>query len=232
MSASPFRGTPDIEAVQKHLDTLKKLYHGSVRQVDAAIGDLRDWLASQGLTENTSIVMTADHGEQFLEHGGVQHSGDVYPELTHVPLIINDPDTSGNHIKRPCSLVDLPPTLLSLAGLKPPSIYTGRNLLDNQNGSASTISLPVSVKPGEKPRIAARNKRYTLVREPDGQSRTFDRYEDPLELSAIDTDEVDVSELSAAIKKWQRLISEQNLTSSTVNPSESVEEQLENLGYF
>lgn len=230
MSASPFHGTPDLDSVQNHLDVLKMLYHASVRQTDAAIGTLVEWIEENDLREDTVFAVAADHGEQFLEHGGVQHSGDVYPELTHVPLILDHPGAPSDSIDSPCSLLDVPTTLTALTGIYSPSEYLGR---DVSGGLIDSDHRPsVSVKPGNTGRIAARDARYTLLRDENKPDRYYDRETDQFELSPRDIDEVELPELHAAIEEWRELVSGTAIASQTVDPSEAVTEQLEDLGYF
>jgi hypothetical protein len=68
---------------------------------------------------DTIVAVTSDHGEEFLEHGGLKHAHTLYEELVSVPLILHVPgaDFSGTVVDRPVSLVDLPATLRELAGL-------------------------------------------------------------------------------------------------------------------
>jgi len=105
-------------------------YAGEIRATDDMLGRLFAKVRAAGLWDDTAIVVTADHGEEFFEHGKVGHKNTVYDESVHVPLIVKFPggDPAGVD-ERLVSLVDLYPTLLDLAGVAPPAPHHGRSLL-------------------------------------------------------------------------------------------------------
>ncbi len=93
-----------------------QMYDGSVRRLDGKIKKLRGMLKELGLSDRYAIVVTADHGDEFLEHGTIGHGHTLYDEITHVPLIAHVPGGSrGVRRSRPVSLVDLGGLLLSMA---------------------------------------------------------------------------------------------------------------------
>lgn len=69
-----------------------------------------------GLWDRTVLIITADHGEEFEEHGGTVHSRTCYAESIRVPLLVRLPGTTGQRIRSPVALVDLAPTLLEVLG--------------------------------------------------------------------------------------------------------------------
>jgi len=75
-----------------------------------------------------AIVVTADHGEEFGEHGGRSHGSSVYDEQVHVPLVVSVPGLVPRRIKTPVSLVDLAPTLLGGMAVPRPARLRGRDL--------------------------------------------------------------------------------------------------------
>jgi len=109
--------TEDSGAVIKGY--LQGLYDGEVRYCDEAIGELLDYLERSGLLANTLVIITADHGEEFAEHGYLGHGHTLYDELIHIPLIIRFPDGTarGERIATPVSNRDLAATVLGYAGL-------------------------------------------------------------------------------------------------------------------
>jgi len=116
---------------------LEKLYDGEVAYVDEQIGRLLDRLQAAGLYDNTIIVLTADHGEEFLDHGGFEHGHTLFEELIHVPLIFAGHDLPhGVVISDPVGLVDVAPTLCALADLAIPQEYAGRSLLPPMEGAS------------------------------------------------------------------------------------------------
>jgi arylsulfatase A-like enzyme len=100
--------------------TLAKLYAGEVTKTDDAIGSLLAGLAARGLLDETLVILTADHGETFWEHGNFWNHGLWVSETdVHVPLIVRFPDGRGRgkRVKAPVSGVDVMPTLLEALGL-------------------------------------------------------------------------------------------------------------------
>lgn len=127
---------PDV--AREVLPRLVRNYDYEVRYADRQLATLRKYLDANGLLENTIIVVMADHGEAFLEHGDVEHTRNLYDELVHVPLVMwGGPFTSASCTDngRPspglykASLMDVMPTLLEAAGIRVPDSVQGRSLL-------------------------------------------------------------------------------------------------------
>lgn len=93
-------------------------YEGSVANLDDRIGALLDRLDRQGVLQNTLVIITADHGESFLEHGVMHHGYSLYATELHVPLLISWPSRlpAGVRVTTPVSLRNLPATVLELIG--------------------------------------------------------------------------------------------------------------------
>ncbi len=107
------------------------LYDGEIARADHYIGRLIQTLRETGGFDDTAIIVTSDHGEEFLEHGGVEHgTGKVFDENIRVPLIVKLPGvTEGMRIETPVSGVDLAPTVLGIAGLDVPRSFAGHSVL-------------------------------------------------------------------------------------------------------
>ena len=105
------------------------LYDAEIAYADAVIERLLDDLQVRGLFERALIVYSADHGEQFRDHGGWLHGGTLYEEEIHVPLAIRVPGTRPGRVKTPVSLVDLAPTVLESLKVDIPPTFQGRSLL-------------------------------------------------------------------------------------------------------
>jgi hypothetical protein len=102
-------------------------YDAAVRSVDAAIGRLVGYARAR-LTRPMIVAVTADHGEEFGEHGGVYHGSTLYEEQVRVPLLIAGPGIGPSLVETPVELVDLAPSLLGLVGLARPASMRGRDL--------------------------------------------------------------------------------------------------------
>ncbi|HUT98954.1 MAG TPA: sulfatase [bacterium] len=115
-----FRDHAD-ELTGEDLAQLKRLYEGEVRLVDEFLGRALDIADDRGLWENTAFIFLSDHGEEFMEHGGLTHSGvNLQHELTHVPLVVYWPGRldGGGRVTGTVSLCDLFPTVLDGLGLE------------------------------------------------------------------------------------------------------------------
>jgi len=111
-------------------------YDGEIYALDGGLERLWDFLRKEGLLENTVLVVTSDHGEEFMEHGRIGHTRSVYHELLHVPLLIRLPGKNppGRTIGETVLSLDIAPTLLELAGLPVPETWQGRSLIGELRG--------------------------------------------------------------------------------------------------
>jgi arylsulfatase A-like enzyme len=120
----------EYEPQKEDVDHIIDLYDAELRQVDDNLKGLFDYLRTSGVLDNTIVIITSDHGEEFLEHGGVFHGKTQYQELLNIPLIISGPGIpSGRRISAVSSLVDVMPTALSLLGLPVPAGLEGISLV-------------------------------------------------------------------------------------------------------
>lgn len=124
--------TPDSGARWDAADRTRvvSLYDAGVRFVDQHVGRLIRHLRDDGRLDRTIVVVSADHGEEFWEHGRFFHGQSLYDELLHVPLLVRLPGGAhaGTVVERPVRTIDIAPTLLDWAGLPPPPGFTGRSL--------------------------------------------------------------------------------------------------------
>jgi arylsulfatase len=115
---------------QRTIDTMKKLYLAHVREVDDAVKEFFGILGTQNLLKESVVIITADHGDEFGEHGGLSHDGKLYSELVRVPLIIDDPALErGEVFERVVSTIDVAPTIAHLFGVEIPRAFEGSSLL-------------------------------------------------------------------------------------------------------
>ncbi len=111
------------------IERAEALYDGEVAYTDAEIGVLLAGLGERGLDASTLVVLTADHGEEFLDHGGYEHGHALYDELIAVPLIVRQTSRIAP-IAIPLSVghMDVAPTLCALLGIEPSPRFRGRDL--------------------------------------------------------------------------------------------------------
>jgi arylsulfatase A-like enzyme len=107
------------------VDYVSALYDAGIRETDETLQRFFAELARLGLAEETTVVVTSDHGEELRDHGRFHHT-QLYREVLRVPLIVVHPRRPGGVRQRAVvQLVDLPPTLYELAGLRPGAASSG-----------------------------------------------------------------------------------------------------------
>jgi arylsulfatase A-like enzyme len=122
-----FRNKEDAEK----LYSIISRYDGDIRYLDTHIGRLLNYLKSLSLSEETVVIIAADHGEEFQEHGSIGHGAHFYDEVIRVPLIFYMP----TRIQRPAIIsqqvgtIDIMPTILDLLDIPAPSLIQGRSLV-------------------------------------------------------------------------------------------------------
>jgi len=115
-------------------------YDGGIRFGDGVVGKLIAALRSLDLLDATVVVVTADHGEEFYDHGNWGHGHSVYNELLHVPLIVRYPARfpRGVRVDSTVMTIDVMPTILELTGIRSQAPIAGRSLIGLANGDGST----------------------------------------------------------------------------------------------
>jgi arylsulfatase A-like enzyme len=111
------------------LDHLRALYDGEVRYTDDEVGRVLDHMKARGLDRGTLVIVTSDHGEEFLEHGSWEHQKTLYEEVIRIPLIAAGPGVSPRREPRQATLLDVAPTILAWAGVAPAGPLQGSSLL-------------------------------------------------------------------------------------------------------
>ena len=129
----PFLDNPAIHPgmPKRHLDHLIALYDGEIRFNDDVLREVVDSLDRLGIGQDTLLIITSDHGDEFFEHGDTGHTNTLYDEVIWIPLIVRWPKgiPGGRSVDLPVSLVDLAPTVYGLLGLDPPAGLEGRSLV-------------------------------------------------------------------------------------------------------
>lgn len=186
---------------RKHLPEITALYDAGIRWVDTQVAQLVAELRRSGRWQDCILALTADHGEEFLDHGGRYHPPDrLSEELLRVPLLMRAPSLPANPVQdRPFSLIHLAPTLLDAAGLSSPASFQGRSQrfrlkrAEDNNQTIIAESITGSTNPfrpedrfGSRV-LAVRDGRYKLCLTLDSplQAELFDLEADPAERSPI-----------------------------------------------
>jgi arylsulfatase A-like enzyme len=150
------------------------LYDAEIHWVDRHVGEVLDRIAALGLEEQTIVIVTSDHGDEFFDHGSIGHRSTLYSELCHIPLVIRVPGAGekGRRVPGLARLYDLAPSLLDWCGLPPLPEAQGaslRPLLDG--GSDDRTALHRIYTRFNRDRFdrfnvreAFRNRQFTVVR--------------------------------------------------------------------
>ena len=181
-----YPSTPLSEADRRQMIAL---YDGEIAYVDSQLGRLLKALREQGRLKNTVIVFTADHGEEFKEHGQLGHGRTLFEEQLRVPLIISGHPSFRPGTRRPdlVSQVDLAPTLLELAGAKGLDNIQGKSIV-KESATPRSALFAESIRFGLELR-AVREQRHKLIDSPGSAGRSyFDLVNDPQERRPLSQD--------------------------------------------
>ena len=112
------------------LDHMVALYDGEILYFDSELEKFLGVLRENGRLDNTLVVISSDHGEEFKEHGGLTHGKTVFQEVVHVPLILYFPGRlpAGKTVRQMTRNLDILPTVLDIAGIEVPPHVEGKSL--------------------------------------------------------------------------------------------------------
>jgi len=143
-TAEKFEQNEDVKPgmPERDLQHLLALYDAEIRYTDETLGKLLNLLAKAGLSGRTAIIVTADHGEEFLDHGKKGHRQTLYEEVLHIPmvLVIDGQTPASPRTDAVVSLVDVYPTVCELLGVSCPAHTTGQSLLPLFDGAPGAAS--------------------------------------------------------------------------------------------
>lgn len=202
--------------VDKNLSSYIDRYDGEIRCLDEQIGNFLRHLKEEGLSDQTIIVVTADHGEAFFEHGMAEHGFTLYREEINIPLLIKFPGSAkADKATHPYgSLIDVGPTILSSLGLSFPYKTNGRNLLDFENKTSEPRIFSEFLSTWAHQRIALREGNWKAIYLLAAQKVTelYDLANDPLEReSVLDRHPDETERLTHEIRTWcSKRIDEKN----------------------
>lgn len=178
------------------LKQLMELYNGGIKYVDHEIKHLIDELDEMKILEDTIIIITADHGEEFGEHEGFIHSPvKLYDELIHVPLIIHNSGYCGT-IDEPVSLIDIAPTIMDVLNLPNVKTFQGKSLIPIINGKGNYGIVSEGLEPdGGKMVVAYRTKGWKcILDEVRNKKELYNIEEDPKETNNLYEVKRDIAE--------------------------------------
>lgn len=207
-------------------------YDSEIAFTDNQIGRLLDAVREEGILDDTIILFVADHGEEFLDHGGLEHSRTLFEELIRVPLMIRVPGVSPDRIREIVGMQDLAPTLLDLAGIEIPAEFRGESipLVDGrfQPGEDRTI-FAETLRFADKRGI--RTGRWKLIEDREnGAVSLYDLEMDPGESRDAAADNPDVFRKMKGVLDGYYEVPRASI--GEVELSEELKNDLKSLGYL
>lgn len=202
----PRRTLLSAEVVQREIDQ----YDGALAYLDQELGKLFESLTTRGLMENTIVLVTADHGEEFGEHGIYDHGNTLYRPSVHVPLILVAPGRARGVVTRPVSLRDVPQTLARLATGESGG-FPGTSLDRSRNDASSGSPVLAEVRQGLRTPAwhpVTRGDMYSvmvdslrLILNGDGTEEIYRVYQDPGERERLAADSTaEIERLRAIVR--------------------------------
>jgi arylsulfatase A-like enzyme len=212
---------------------LLDLYDGEIRYTDHHIGRLLSELDRRGIREETAVIVTADHGEAFGEHGRYGHHPYLYDELLHVPLIVDVPEMSAETIDDVVSLIDLPPTVCELLDVSVPEPTQGRSLMPLLSGETMATTGGVISTAMSGKMLAYRTDTWKLFwRVEEGKAELYDLDADPTEsANVIDSHPEIAEEMRSRLEEHIEVTKATDTDLPEVTESKEVKQRLEDLGY-
>jgi arylsulfatase A-like enzyme len=168
---APLRRAQCREMGAAEREYIEGVYLGEVAFVDTQVGVLVDELNAMGIYDRTTLVVTADHGEELWDHGGFEHGHTLYDELVHIPLIVKLPagvEAAVRRVPAQVRILDIMPTVFDLVGVVPPESFVGASLLPLIRGEQGEdrVAYCESTLYGAD-RIALRTSRYKYIYDMD-----------------------------------------------------------------
>lgn len=228
----PFATTARNHLERDDFDFLVSQYDGEIRFLDDSLRELFGRLEEMRFLDNAVVLITADHGEEFGDHGGLLHRGSLFEELVRVPFIVWGRGVPAGVVDPTLvSAVDIVPTLLAAAGKIPPLIMEGRNVLEDQDVPWADQRIFAQYRNAI---YSVRTPRFKLIEGAGGRRMLFDLERDPRERRNIVAEQPDLTAgLAAELEAWR--LARPNLAESASSRTEldpATEEQLKILGYL
>ena len=155
------------------------LYDAEIREADDVLGKFFDALKQRGLWNDAVLVITADHGEEFYDHGGFEHNRTLYDEMLHVPLFVKAPGLPAGVRDIQTQQVDIAPTLAALAGSSVPDNLAGENVWDELAGRRKGADVALAERPDAL--FALRTPEWKFISDLQAHHELYHLTEDPHE---------------------------------------------------
>ena len=177
-----------IQPTETDLRQIVALYDGNLRAADDAVNMVLTALQRRSRWRQTVVLITADHGEAFFEHGMMAHSSTVYGEMLHVPFILRVPPSLRSDridTARLVSLADIVPTLLGTADLRPDGSVEGIDLLRVSDPTSRGGRFLVTRNGNQLPLLGFRSLGRSAILTSTGHGELYDLADDPGEAADL-----------------------------------------------
>ncbi|HYC00724.1 MAG TPA: sulfatase-like hydrolase/transferase [Candidatus Limnocylindrales bacterium] len=214
---------------------LIELYEQASVHGDQMLGRILDILEARGMAANSVVVVTADHGEEFHEHGAWGHGNSLYDETIHVPLVIRSPGLSPRRIDAPVMLVDVLPTLSVLTDAQTMPAPAEAQGADIRAPDAARPAYAELTREGglESHALIRASQKYIETVKSLGeplQHELYDLARDPAEKSSLGSAaQADWAQSLAALRRQAQAT---RFESDAAEIDEDAEERLRGLGYL
>jgi len=230
----------EIKLTEEDVNHVVALYDGEIKSTDKKIEVLLNQLDQMGYGNNTLVIILADHGDEFMEHGGVGHGHTLYDELIRVPLIMKGPTIPKNiQSDGLVQSIDIAPTIFDILDLQPDKEMEGKSLIPLIFKTREVNDYAYSERKGydnEDFFRAIRTKKWKLIRNFNKkQNVLFDLEKDPGEFVDVKDQYPKIAaELESQLFEWLKKVEkkvEKLQFKGTVKIDESTKERLKSLGY-
>jgi len=187
---------------------LAEVYDRKVKGADERLGAFLAQLKVLGIYDRAVIAIVSDHGDEFLEHGHLDHGHTLYQEQLHVVMAIRFPGAAKRHdVKEPVRLLDLFPTVFAALGIEGPSGVDGVSLVPLLRGTEGAAPTPVVAETDYRLFVhqrAIRRGPWKLVLDlADGQRQLFHLGKDPGEAQDVSSSEPRITyEMEQELRGW------------------------------
>jgi arylsulfatase A-like enzyme len=217
---------------RQDLEILEGLYDGTLRYADEMVGRLADAIRSEGLLDDTLLIITSDHGDSFGEHGHLGHRLTLYEELLHVPLVVRYPESfgAGTRVREQVQLGDIYPLVLELAGIGADGDFISLLAPAADRTALAENTGPKSINGLESKAI--RRPPHKFIWRSDDRHELYDLASDPGERSNRIENEPEVARrLHEKLDGMLREMRDDDVRTSDAQYDEETLERLRALGY-
>jgi len=228
---------------EEDLRRVHNLYDANVFYADQLFGSFLEQLRELGLMQHSLVVLTSDHGEEFMEHGNLQH-GWLTEEHVRIPLVMRPPAgmDGPTRISTPVTNLDFFPSVSALVGLDPPLGTDGRNLLLAMGPPEHILGMSYTHRVERLASVRRGPHKLIIACAPELHSRLYDLSADPDEKQDLASERPELRhalerelwstlQISGCDEFFMRRVGGQNASSPTEDLSEDTIDALRSLGY-